>query len=276
MKVGFQGIHGAYSESAAFTYLGNGISTTGFETFADLIEALNQQQIDAAFLPVENSIVGSIAENIDLLIREDLSIIAEVFLAIRHHLLGCKGSSLSRVKEALSHPAALSQCKDFLRMNSIKPVPEYDTAGSAKLVGNLGSQSKAAIASSLCAELYGLDVLAKDIQSFKNNLTRFFVVVRKQDAPKDLHREKTSIVFKTYHRPGALVEILSILSKHSINMTKLESRPIPENPWQYSFLVDIEGGIFDEPVLKAIAEIGAATPFHKVLGSYPKGGMEAG
>lgn len=284
MHIGFQGIHGAYSEVAIYSHFGKrplnpgvypgvdpGFETIGFETFQDVADAVKRKEIDCALLPVENSIVGSISENIDILIREDLYIIAEVYLRIRHHLLANKGALLSGIKQALSHPAALSQCKDYLRMNGIKALPVYDTAGAARMISEQNNFSQGAVASELCAELYSLDVLGRDIQSFKDNFTRFFVAVRKEDAPKEIKREKTSVVFKTYHRPGALAEILQIFSKHRINMTKLESRPIPENPWQYSFLVDFEGGLYDPSVLAAIAEIGAATPFHKVLGSYPKG-----
>lgn len=190
MNIGFQGIHGAYSEVGIFSHFGKDVTTLGFETFDDVISAIKHKEIDYGFLPIENSIVGSIAENIDLLVREDLYIIAEIYLRIRHYLLGCKGASLSEIKEALSHPAALSQCKDFLQMNSIKAISVYDTAGAAKIVSDTKNAAHAAIASELCAELYGLDVLAKDIQSFKDNFTRFFVVVRKEDLPKDIKQEK--------------------------------------------------------------------------------------
>ena len=271
MIIGFQGIEGAYSQAALLSHFGNTVQTKGFETFEDVVAAIKRKEISAGLFPIENSIVGSIAENIDLLIREDLCIITEIYLRIRHYLLSRKGGKISDIKKALSHPAALSQCKDYLRMNNILSVPSYDTAGAARIISEQQDPTLSAIASKLCSELYNLDVLAQDIQSFKDNFTRFFVVVPKEEAPKDLRREKTSFVFQTYHRPGALVEILQILSKHGINMTKLESRPIPENPWQYRFLTDIDGGLYDPPVLAAIAEIGSSTPWHKVLGSYPKG-----
>lgn len=274
MILGFQGIDGAYSQAALFSHFGNGVQTKGFETFEDVVAAVKRKEISAGLLPIENSIVGSISENIDLLIREDLFIISEVYLRIRHHLLGIKGCQISGIKKALSHPAALSQCKDYLRMNNIQSVPSYDTAGAAKIISEQQDPTLSAIASKHCSELYNLDILAQDIQSFKNNFTRFFVVVSKEEAPKDLRREKTTFVFQTYHRPGALVEILHILSKHTINMTKLESRPIPENPWQYQFFVDIDGGLYDPAVLAAMAEIGSSTPWHKVLGSYPRGDQE--
>lgn len=270
MIIAFQGIHGAYSEVGILQHFEQ-VETAGFDTFEDVVEAVKRKEVDAGFLPVENSIMGSITENFDLLLREDLSIVGEVYVQIRHHLLGCKGALLSAVKTAVSHPAALAQCRDFLRMQNIKALPAYDTAGAAKNIAEQNNPYEAAIASERCAELYQLDILAKDIQSYKNNFTRFFVVVRKEDAPKELSRKKTSFAFRTYHKAGALVEILQILSKHSINMTKLESRPIPENPWQYVFFVDVEGGLFDPKVSHALAEIGAATPVCKILGSYPYG-----
>lgn len=271
MKVGFQGIHGAYSEVGVQNYFGKDAVAVGYESFEEVIEALKRKDINTAFLPVENSIMGSITDNCDILLREDVSIIAEHYVQIRHALLALKGSTISSIKEAYSHHAALAQCKDFLRIQGIKGVPFYDTAGAAKMIAEQKNETQAAIASSLCAELYELQILAQDIQSYNGNTTRFFVVVLKENVPKDLERKKTSLAFRTYHTPGALVEALSLFSKHAINMTKLESRPVPDNPWQYTFFVDIEGSVYDSQIMQALTELGLVTPYCKVLGSYPLG-----
>ena len=155
--------------------------------------------------------------------------------------------------------------------HNIKPILEYDTAGSAKIVKKRNKIDEAAIASELCADIYNLDVLQKGIETNKHNATKFFLIIKKENVPKDLKKEKTSIAFKTKHYPGALISCLQRLSKNGLNMSKLESRPIIENPWEYVFFVDFEGGIEDENVKLALSEMGATSIFIKVLGSYPKG-----
>ena len=206
-----------------------------------------------------------------MLINENVLVIGEVFLKISHNLLSNKGSSLKDIKKAYSHPHALEQCREFLQKYKIKAIPEYDTAGAAKLVKERGKKDEAAIASELCAVIYGLNLLKKSIETNKSNTTKFFVISKNENIPKDIKKEKTSIAFKTKHYPGALVNCLQRLSKNNINMTKLESKPIPENPWEYIFYVDFEGGIDDKNVNLALSEMEASTTFIKVLGSYPAG-----
>ncbi|MDO8480460.1 MAG: prephenate dehydratase [Nanoarchaeota archaeon] len=266
MNIGYQGIQGAYSEAAVYQKFGR-VQARGFRTFEDVFEALGQGEVQQAVLPIENSIAGSVAVNYDLLLKHDVRIVGEVYLPIRHALLGT-AASLGLVKRALSHPQALQQCQDFLKKNSIEAVPEYDTAGAAKLVKERGNPEEAAIASEHCAELYELNVLARDIGSSKDNCTRFLIVAR--ESPVELRKEKTSFVFKVRHEPGSLVNCLQRLAKHSINLTKLESRPLPDTPWEYVFHADIDGGTDDPVVSLALAEMEMATLFLRVVGSYPK------
>ncbi len=271
MKVAYQGIKGAYSEAAIFRHFGKNAGAAGYGSFEEVFEAVTKGKADFGLVPVENTIAGSVAINYNLLLKEDVFVIAEVFLRISHNLLSHKGNKLENIKKAYSHQHALEQCRDFLIKHKIRSIPKYDTASSAKMVAESGKDGESAIASELCAEIYGLSILKKGIEKNKNNLTKFFVFVKKGKVPKNLKKEKTSIAFKAKHYPGSLVNCLQRLSKNNINMTKLESRPIPEDPFEYVFFVEFEGGLNDDNIKLALSEIEATTLFVKVLGSYPKG-----
>ncbi len=269
MKIGYQGIKGAYSELGVYKYFGNDAEAIGFDISEEVFEVLEEKKIDFALLPFENTIAGSIAINYDLLLNHKMYIIAEVFLKINHCLLASRGAKLKDIKKVYSHPHALEQCREYIREHKFERVPEFDTAGAAKIVHERGKRDEAAIASELCAEIYGLDVLDKNIQTHDNNMTKFFVISNADKIPENMKREKTSIAFKTKHYPGALINCLQRLAKQGINLTKLESRPLPDNPWEYVFYVDFEGGIEDEKVKLALSEMEASSVFLKILGSYP-------
>lgn len=271
MKVAFQGIKGAYSETAVYRHFGNDAEAIGYDLSEEVFEAVINGNADYGLLPFDNTIAGSVAVNYDLLIKNDVCVIAEVFLKISHSLLSNKGGKIGDIKLVYSHPHALEQCREFIRKNKLKAAPEYDTAGAAKILKERNKKDEAAIAPEFCASIYGMDILAKDIQTNKNNITKFLVFVRKDRTPENIKKEKTSIAFKTKHYPGALITCLQRLAKHNVNLTKLESRPVPENPWEYVFYADFEGGIDDENVKLALSEMEAASLFLKVLGSYPKG-----
>jgi prephenate dehydratase len=271
MKIAYQGIKGAHSEAAIYSHYGNQVEAIGKDNFEGVFEAVKNGKVNVGFVPFENTIAGPITSNYDLLVKGDFFVIAEVFHNISHHLLSHEGNSIQNIKYAYSHPHSLEQCRDFLKDNNIKPVPEYDTAGAAKIVKERNNKNEAAIASKLCSKIYGLDIINESIESVANNSTKFFAFVKKEDVPLDLKKEKTSIAFKVKHYPGSLVNCLQRFSKNDINMTKLESRPIPENPWEYIFYVDFEGGIDDKNVKLALSEMEAPATYIKVLGSYPKG-----
>lgn len=275
MKVGFQGINGAYSETAIYNFFDKKTKTNGYDTFEDVFESVKTNKADYGVIPVENTITGSIAINYDLLLKEDVRVIAEICIPVHHNLISHHGNKIKNIKRVYSHPQALEQCKYFLKKNKFKPCPEYDTAGAVKSIKQRRDMEEAAIASELCAETYNMDILSKNIESNKNNITRFFVITNRNNIGKKfvsgLKKEKTSIAFKTKHIPGALVNCLQRLYKNGINLTKLESRPIIGTPWEYVFFADFEGGIDDENVKFTLKEMEAASIFVKVLGSYPKG-----
>jgi prephenate dehydratase len=270
MKIAFQGIRGAYSELALHEHFGKSAQTVSCDSFDDVFDAVNRGEVVFGLIPVENTIAGTVVENYDLLFANDVFVIAEVYLPIRHTLLGKKGTRLEEITQAFSHPHALKQCKDYLKSHGIKMMPTYDTAGAAQAVADGDRTDCAAIASELCAEIYDMEILARNIQSNNSNTTRFFVIAKKENVPAEHVTGKTTVAFKTRHYPGALVDCLKIFQKYNLNLTKLESRPIPENPWEYVFYAAFEAGIDDDEVKAAIGELTLHAVFVKLLGSYPK------
>ena len=270
MKVAFQGEHGAYSEVALYEHFGNDVEAVGCDAFDDVFDLVNRGEVTYGFIPVENTIAGTVVENYDLLFANEVFVIAEAYLPVCHTLLAKKGARIEDIKEAFSHPHALKQCKAFLKSKGIRMMATYDTAGAAKTVASGDRMDCAAIASELCAEIYDMEVLENNIQSNSSNTTRFFVIAKKENVPEDHTTGKTTVAFKTRHYPGALVDCLKIFQKYKLNLTKLESRPIPENPWEYVFYAAIEAGIDDDEVKAAIGELTLHAVFVKLLGSYPK------
>ena len=270
MKVAFQGIRGAYSEMAVHEHFGKAVDTVGCDAFDDVFDRVESGEVTYGLIPVENTIAGTVVENYDLLFANDIFVIAEVYLPIRHTLLAKKGARLEEIQEARSHPHALKQCKAYLKSKNIKMVPSYDTAGAAQAVASGDRMDRAGIASALCAEIYDMEILERDIQTNSSNTTRFFVIAKKENVPADHKTGKTTVAFKTRHYPGALVDCLKIFQKYRLNLTKLESRPIPENPWEYVFYAAFEAGIDSDEVKSAIGELTLHALFVKLLGSYPK------
>jgi prephenate dehydratase len=268
LKVAFQGVRGAYSEAALLRHFGDSAEAVGFPFSEQVFDAVEDGRVDAGFVPVENSIAGPVGINTDLLLERKVFATAESYLPIDHCLLGRAGERLEDVKTVYSHPIALAQCRDFIGRRGLRAVPEYDTAGAAEIVAGRQLPGEAAIASKRCAEVYGLSLLAEDIQSVQNNITRFLAFHREDLAPRP-KGEKTSLAFSVHHHPGALLDCLKRFADHEINLTRLESRPIPANPFEYVFFVDLLGGLDDEAVRSALAELRAAARHLKVIGSYP-------
>lgn len=272
MKVGFQGISGAYSEQAAMQYFrGQQIELRPMPDFESLFQAVEARKIKYAVVPIENSLAGSIHENYDHLRQKPVWICGEHKLHVDHCLLGRRGSRLDKIREVYSHPQALSQCGGMIRKLKAVPMPYFDTAGSAKFIADAGEPHMAAIASQKAAKDYGLRILAKSIQDDESNFTRFVVIKRRQKTAPPLSWKgpsKTSIVFSLRNAPGGLHKALSVFAIRDIDLTKIESRPLRGSPWKYLFYLDIEGHLSDQPVARALDHLQDVTHNLQVLGSY--------
>jgi prephenate dehydratase len=269
LKIAYQGVPGAYSEAALRRHYGADAEPVGCAFSEQVFDMVEDGRADAGFVPVENSIAGSVGVNTDLLLERKVFAVAEAYLPIDHCLLARQGERIESLTAVYSHPIALAQCREFLNQRKLKAVPEYDTAGAAELIAHRRLPGEAAIASKRCAEVYGLAILAENIQTVQGNYTRFLAFRREDKVPPAQMMEKTSVAFSVHHRPGALLECLKLFADHKINLTKLESRPIPSNPFEYSFFVDLLGGMKDKAVAAALTELRAAARSVKVLGSYP-------
>jgi len=267
MRVAFQGIPGAYSEEAIHQFFGPDVDVLPCQTFAQIFEAVERQEADRGMLPVENAIAGSIPQAYELLLEHDLRVQAEVILKIRHMLMAPPGTKMSDLKRARSHPQALEQCRQYLLRHGLEPVPAFDTAGSARDLAANPEPGTAAIASELAAQLYGLEILDRDIADLPFNYTRFFVIGT-EDPPR-AQRNKTSLIFAVRHTPGALYQCLQEFAVRHINLTKIESRPRRNQPWQYLFYLDFEGHWQDPPCEAALLGLLRKASFVKMLGSYP-------
>ena len=271
-KVAIQGEPGSYSEMAAVKYFSDPLILNN-HTFLEAFDAAESGNADFAVLPVENSIEGSVNEVYDILLQtKELSAIGEVYQRIHHCLISNKGVEMAQIRFAYSHPQALAQCREYLRSRNIEPIASYDTAGSAKVVKQEQRTDAAAIASKRAAEYYKMKVLQEGIEDRKNNFTRFLVLsrVKPRTASSKSGKYKTSIIFSVQHEPGALYGILSEFANLGINLTKIESRPTKEKPWEYNFYLDFEGKMGDKRVSDALNKVTRKTSALKIIGSYPR------
>lgn len=267
MSVAFQGEPGAYSEQAIFEYC-RAVETQPCETFDDVFAVVASGACESGLIPIENSLAGSIHQNYDLLLRHDLHIAGEYFLRVRHCLIGFPGVEVDEIQRVISHPQALGQCAGYLRSLGVKTEPVYDTAGSVKMLKETGERTTAAIASKRAAEIYEMRVLQEGIEDNPENYTRFLEIATEPSKPEG--EAKTSIVFTLQNQPGALFKALSVFALRDIDLTKIESRPLPGKPWEYLFYIDFIGAIGDEPVKRALDHLGEYALMLRVLGSYPR------
>ena len=266
--VAFQGEIGAYSEEAAFRFFGPSVQVKPCESLDDVFKVVEQDEAQFGVVPIENSLEGSISRAYDLLLDSSLKVCGETELRVVHCLIANPGARLDLIRRIYSHPQALGQCQAFLKHLDCEIIPTYDTAGSVKMIKEKGITDGGAIASTRAAEIYGMDIIAREIEDNPNNFTRFFVL-SKQDSPPS-GNDKTSIVFSVRHRPGALYEFLKELTANKINLTKIESRPTRQRPWEYNFYLDFEGHWMDKAPREALEKLKNSSIFVKVLGSYPK------
>jgi prephenate dehydratase len=224
--------------------------------------------VDLAVVPIENSTEGSVNETYDLLVEKPLYVIGEIYQKIHHCLIINKNSSPDEISVIYSHPQALAQCRKYIQNRHLESVPMYDTAGSVKFIKETHNASAAAIASKHAAQIYDMKVVEEDIEDNSNNFTRFLIISKRYDSNTD--DNKISIIFSISHTPGSLYSILQEFALRNINLTKIESRPTKNIPWEYYFFVDLEGNINDDKVSTSLSAVKTATIFFKLLGSYKK------
>jgi prephenate dehydratase len=266
MKIAYQGEPGAFSEAAA-RRLDADAQLVPSRSFEEVFASVEAGPATHGVLPIENSIGGSIHRNYDLLLSHELPIVAEVELAVVHHLLALPGATLAGLKRVYSHPQGLAQCERFLRtLSGVDIIATYDTAGSAKMVADAGSTEAAAIASARAGEVFGLTALASSIQDFDDNITRFLVIGRRP--LRHAVADKTTIVFTLPNEPGSLFKALSVFALRGVDLTKLESRPIPGRPWEYLFYADLNAARDELSCGRALSHLAEFAPMLRTLGSY--------
>lgn len=266
VRVVFQGAPGAYSHAAMLRFFGDKVDSVHVETFRDAMAVIEEGRADFAVLPIENSTAGMVSEIYDLLVEFENYIVGEQIIPIEHCLLGVPGAQLSDIKTVYSHAQSLMQSERFLRDRDYRQISMKNNAFAADKVAKDGDKTQAAIASEIAADIYGLDVLLKGVNDTDTNSTRFIIVTNQKIFRKDAG--KISICFEIPHKSGSLYHIISHFIYNNLNMTKIESRPIPERNWEYRFFVDFEGNMADGAVKNALRGLREEAQNLKVLGNY--------
>ncbi len=270
-KVSIQGYEGSFHQVAAQLFYGKQVDVITCATFRDVIKiASNKKESDGGVMAIENSIAGSILPNYNLLQKSNLRIAGEIYLQIKQNLLVNPGVKLEDIKEVHSHTMALQQCYDFLDKYKWKLVETDDTALSAKHIHQHKSKHIAAIASKLAAELYGLQVIAPNIHTMKNNYTRFLMLQRDDTVAPVENADKASVTFHTDHSRGSLAKVLTKISEGGINLSKLQSFPIPGSDFKYAFHADMEFDTLNQ-FENVIEKIRPLTESIKIYGTYKRG-----
>ena len=268
MRIAYQGELGAYSEAAALRFKASA-DLLPRESFEAVFAAVEQGAATHGILPIENSIGGTIHRNYDLLLQHELPIVGEVKLAVVHNLLALDGTTREQLRRVYSHPQGLAQCEKFLRtLDQVEIVASYDTAGSAKMIRDGQLRDTGAIASERAAEVFELSILEAGVQDFAENTTRFLLIGR--DGTSLDTANKTTIVFTVPNEAGALFKALSVFALRDIDLTKLESRPIPDRPFEYLFYADLSATREELPCSRALMHLAEFAPSLRTLGSYPR------
>ena len=268
--VAIQGEAGSFSHTAALDTHGPAIQLVPCASFEDLFDAVTTGAASRGIVPIENTLAGSVHENYDLLSAHDLHVVAETQVWIHHCLIVRPGTDLFDIHRVASHPVALAQCRRFFATHpELVAVPSYDTAGSVRNLIAGSENADAAIASALAADLYGGEVLAEGLEDHAENYTRFLVVARDPvDGQRAAGVTKISLVFTLSNTPGSLHRALTVFADRGLNLTKIESRPIPGRPWEYLFYLDVMGDAREQSD-EALAELRTFAPLLRVLGRYP-------
>ncbi|MBU3027460.1 prephenate dehydratase [Zobellia galactanivorans] len=268
LKIAIQGIKGSNHHQVAREYFDDNVDLVECMSFDFLVDQLLQKTADIGVMAIENSIAGSIIPNYALVYHKDLHIIGEHYLNIHHHLMALKGQEIADIEEVRSHPMALLQCKEFFGdYPHIKMVEDVDTAETAKRIQEQQLRHIAAIAPEVAADLYDLNIVARDIQTIQNNATRFIIVKTKNKVLPKEEINKASVRFVTDHKRGSLAAVLNVMSDCNLNLTKIQSLPIIETPWKYAFFVDVTFDDYD-CFDKAKSLLNIMSEDFKVLGEY--------
>jgi len=275
-RVAFQGEKGAFSQVAVHKLVGERVELVPCQRFDQVFARLARGAVDAAVVPIENTLHGSVLENYDHLVSYQLPVVAETKVRIVHNLIALPGTTFQKVKRVYSHPVALNQCLRFFAENPrLEKTPFYDTAGSVKMLAEKEMVDAAAIASAVAAPMYGAKVLRRSIEDNQANFTRFFLLGRKRLArqipPAGSRGHKMTLAFTTRNVPGSLFRALSAFALRDISLTKIESRPLPGKPWEYRFYVDLLGRLDDPSVKNALRHVAELADSLHVLGCYPRG-----
>lgn len=265
--VAFQGVSGAHSERAIYHYFGPDTQTAPCNSLVGIFEAVERGRADLAILPVENALAGSHPQAYELLMERDLRIRAEVIVLMQHTLMAAPGVTLKDLKRVRSTLQSLNQCDKFISRYKLEPIPSFDTASSARDLAKNPEPDLGVIANKLAAEIYQLDILEEEIEDAPFNYTRFFIL-GDEDPPR-AQRCKTSLIFSARHLPGSLYHCLGEFAERNLNLTKIESRPRRNRPWQYLFYLDFEGHWQDPVAEAALLGLLRQAGLVKMLGSYP-------
>ncbi|MDY4252093.1 MULTISPECIES: prephenate dehydratase [unclassified Clostridium] len=267
VKIGYQGVEGSFSEEALRKYFNSYDSIKNYEEFKDVFNALENNYIQYAILPIENSYTGAITEVYDLLVKYNFYIVGEECIKIDQNLMGISGTNIDEIEEIYSHPQGFEQSRGFLsRYDKIKLIPYHNTAISAKLVSDLKDKKKAAIGSKRAANIYGLSILKENINDKKDNHTKF-IIIGKELKYND-SSNKISVVFSLEDKAGTLYKLLRHFAENHINMIKIESRPNKHESWKYLLYVDFEGNLNNDLVKNALELIEKNSGYFKIIGNY--------
>lgn len=281
LRVAFQGERGAYSDLAARRAHGGRVVTVPCHTFDDVFEAVAAGSVDGGVVPIENSLAGTIHRNYDLMQRHAIHVVGETFLPVSHCLIAVPGTTLAEIRVVTSHPQALAQCEHRLRAMGVREEAAYDTAGAVQALATSGRRDVAVLASRFAAEVHGMQVLAADMQDWPHNFTRF-LLLRRTPLEAPAGELKVSLAFSLKRGPGALFKALAVFALRDLDLTKLESRPIPASPWEHMFYLDFVTDDVDGAGARAIEHLREIAAELTVLGRYPRNdaptreGAEAG
>jgi chorismate mutase/prephenate dehydratase len=269
ISIGYYGVPGSHTHEAMLNIFGEECKETYSESFEGVFKLLHNREVRYGVVPIENSSTGGISDVMDLLYKYNVFIVAEKCMSINQCLLGIKGTTLEDIQEVYSHPQGLQQSKAFLQSHGDwNLVNYYNTAKSAEYVKECNSKSKAAVGGLRAAKLYGLEVIKENINTNEKNFTRFIVIGN--DLERTDEADKISIILNLPHQVGSLYNVIKIIYENNLNMMKIESRPIANCPWEYSFHIDFEGNLKDEKVKSGLENIQAICTDFKILGNFKK------